>query len=134
MGITLFMIEEKIARLEEVRDANGALTDVWIRVDREALVKHGKQSMGKLLVRLQVPKSIADGEGARQFYEALTTPPASWDGELRDFVLSKRLVRLGFRPFVCYVLTIMFEAAARNCAAHDCDRGRKGGFERVSSD
>ena len=48
--------------------------------------------MGKLLVRLQVPKSIADGPGARAFYETLTTPPKAWDGDIRDFVLSKRLV------------------------------------------
>ncbi|KZV97669.1 hypothetical protein EXIGLDRAFT_730055 [Exidia glandulosa HHB12029] len=93
MGITLFMIEEKLAKLEEVRDADGKLTDLWIRVDREAVEKHGQQSMGKLLVRLQIPKSIADGDGARSFYAALTTPPQEWDGELRDFVLSRRLPR-----------------------------------------
>lgn len=98
MGITLFMIEEKLAKLEETRDADGKLTELFITVDRAAVAKHGTQSMGKLLVRLQVPKSIADGAGARAFYEALTTPPKSWDGDIRDFVMSKRLVRLHLPP------------------------------------
>jgi dipeptidyl-peptidase III len=32
MGITKFLIQEGIARLEEVRDASGALVDLYIRV------------------------------------------------------------------------------------------------------
>jgi len=32
MGITLFMIEEKLVSLEEVRDEHGALTDLTIKV------------------------------------------------------------------------------------------------------
>ncbi|KAH7107850.1 dipeptidyl-peptidase III [Auriculariales sp. MPI-PUGE-AT-0066] len=96
MGITLFMIKEKLASLEEVRDDKGVLTDLFIKVDRDAVHKHGTEVMGKLLVQLQVPKSIADGAGARSFYESLTTPPKVWDEEIRDFVMSKRLPRRKF--------------------------------------
>jgi len=32
MGITKFLIQEGIARLEEVRDEHGALADLYIRV------------------------------------------------------------------------------------------------------
>jgi len=52
--------------------------------------------MGRLLVQLQVPKSIADGPGARAFYEKLTAPPPEWEGEIRDFVIAKRLPRRKF--------------------------------------
>lgn len=32
MGITKFMIQQGLARLEEIRDGGGALTNVYIRV------------------------------------------------------------------------------------------------------
>ena len=50
--------------------------------------------MGKLLVELQVHKSTADAAGAKQFYTKLTDPLPGWEGEIRDLVLKKKLVRL----------------------------------------
>ena len=49
--------------------------------------------MGKLLLELQVRKSTADGEGAREYYEKLTNPLPGWEGELRDLVIAKKQVR-----------------------------------------
>ena len=63
------------------------------KVDREKVLSHGKAAAGKLLVELQVRKSTADGEGAREFYTQLTQPKESWKGEIRDLVLKKKLVR-----------------------------------------
>jgi dipeptidyl-peptidase III len=65
-------------------------------VDREKVLSLGQQRVGKLLVELQVRKSIADGEGAREYYEKLTNPLPGWDGELRDFVLAKKQVGVLF--------------------------------------
>ena len=62
-------------------------------MDRERILSHGQQSVGKLLIDLQVRKSTADGEGARDYYEKLTNPLPGWDGELRDLVLAKKQVR-----------------------------------------
>jgi dipeptidyl-peptidase-3 len=56
------------------------------------VLSHGKTVAGKLLVELQVRKSTADGAGAREFYTQLTTPLPGWEGEIRDFVLKKKLV------------------------------------------
>jgi len=93
MGITNFFIQEGLARVEEIRGKDGKLENVYIRVDREKILSLGQQSVGKLLVELQVRKSIADGEGAREYYEKLTNPLPGWDGELRDFVLAKKQPR-----------------------------------------
>ena len=57
------------------------------------MLKEGKAAAGKLLIELQVRKSTADGAGAREFYTELTTPFPGWDGEIRDLVLRKKLVR-----------------------------------------
>lgn len=51
--------------------------------------------MGRLLVNLQVRKSVADGEGAREFYEKLTTPRAGWAGEIRYVGASSRPCKRG---------------------------------------
>lgn len=59
-------------------------------------MSHGKAAAGELLVELQVRKSTADGEGARQFYTQLTQPKQGWEGEIRDMVLRKKLVRSPF--------------------------------------
>ena len=64
-----------------------------IQVDRDKVLKDGKGAAGKLLVELQVRKSTADGPGARDFYTNLTKPLDGWDGEIRDTVLRKKLVR-----------------------------------------
>lgn len=64
-----------------------------MRVDREKVLTEGRDAVGKLLVELQVRKSTADGAGARAFYTELTTPFPGWDGEIRDLVLRKKLVR-----------------------------------------
>lgn len=93
LGITQFLIKEGIARLEEVRDAAGKLENLYVRVDREQVLKRGRDVAGKLLIELQVRKSTADGAGAREFYTKLTTPLAGYDGEIRDIVLKKKQVR-----------------------------------------
>ena len=58
------------------------------------MLDHGKEVAGKLLIELQVRKSTADGEGARKFYDELTTPFAGWEGEIRDLVIKKKQVRI----------------------------------------
>jgi hypothetical protein len=62
------------------------------QVDREKVLSHGKEVVGKLLVDLQVRKSTADGAGARQFYTQLTTPLPGWDKDIREVVLRKKTV------------------------------------------
>ncbi|KZT61788.1 hypothetical protein CALCODRAFT_490689 [Calocera cornea HHB12733] len=93
MGLLLCMVEGGIARLEEIRSADGTLEDLVLRVDRHAVLSKGKDVFGKLLVDLQIRKSIADGEGARAFYEKLTNPPSTWLGDVRDLVISKKMPR-----------------------------------------
>ncbi|KIJ60992.1 hypothetical protein HYDPIDRAFT_116493 [Hydnomerulius pinastri MD-312] len=93
MGITSFMVKEGLVRLEEIRGADGTLENVYVRLDREKVLKDGKDIMGKLLLELQVRKSTADGAGAREFYAKLTTPLPGWDGEIRNIVLKKKLPR-----------------------------------------
>jgi dipeptidyl-peptidase-3 len=58
--------------------------------------------MGKLLVDLQVRKSTADAEGAKQFYEALTNPKPEWTGELRELVLFKKQVYTSLVQLACH--------------------------------
>ncbi|VDB82956.1 unnamed protein product [Peniophora sp. CBMAI 1063] len=96
LGITQHLIKGGIAKLEEVRDASGKLENVYVRVDRDAVLKRGKEVTGTLLVDLQVRKSTADGPGARAFYAELTTPLPGWDGEIRDIVLAKKQPRRQF--------------------------------------
>lgn len=93
LGISNYIIKAGIARLEEIRDADGKLQDIHIRVDRDKVLSQGKDIMGKLLVELQVRKSTADGAGAKTFYTELTTPLTGWDGEIRDMVIAKKLPR-----------------------------------------
>lgn len=96
LGITNFFIQEGLAELLEFRDASGKLEDVQIKLDREKVLKDGHAAIGRLLVDLQVRKSVADGEGARDFYEKLTTPRPGWAGEIRDVVLAKKQPRKVF--------------------------------------
>lgn len=114
LGITQHLIRSGIARLEEVRDANGNLENLYVRVcdrlddsansadlsnaqiDRESVLAKGKEAAGKLLIDLQIRKSTADGAGAREFYTNLTKPMPGWEGEIRNVVLRKKLVR--FNP------------------------------------
>ncbi|KAG6877715.1 hypothetical protein C0993_004810, partial [Termitomyces sp. T159_Od127] len=93
LGITQHLINSGIARLEEVRDADGQLENLYVRVDREKVLKEGKDAVGKLLVSLQVYKSTADGPGAREFYNKLTKPLPGWEGDIRNIVLRKKLPR-----------------------------------------
>ncbi|KAG8746386.1 hypothetical protein FRC10_005097 [Ceratobasidium sp. 414] len=92
LGITNFFIQEGLAELVEFRDAAGKLEDL----DRAKVLKDGHAAIGRLLVDLQVRKSTADGEGAREFYEKLTTPRPGWAGEIRDVVLAKKQPRKVF--------------------------------------
>ncbi|GAB1519793.1 hypothetical protein RhiTH_002863 [Rhizoctonia solani] len=96
LGITNYFIQEGLAELVEFRDAEGKLEDVHIKLDRDKVLKDGHAAMGRLLVELQIRKSIADGEGAREFYEKLTTPRPGWAGEIRDLVLAKKQPRKVF--------------------------------------
>ncbi|KAG5642191.1 hypothetical protein DXG03_003429 [Asterophora parasitica] len=93
LGITQHLINNGIARLEEIRDADGKLENLYVRVDREKVLKEGKDVVGNLLVNLQVLKSTADGAGAREFYNTLTTPLPGWEGDIRNIVLQKKLPR-----------------------------------------
>ncbi|KAI0699721.1 aflatoxin-detoxifizyme [Cytidiella melzeri] len=93
LGITQHLIRAGIASLEEVRRADGSLENVYVRVDREKVLKEGRAAAGKLLIDLQVRKSTADGAGAREFYTMLTTPLPGWEGELRNVVLAKKQPR-----------------------------------------
>jgi dipeptidyl-peptidase-3 len=93
LGITQFMIDSGLARLEEIRGADGKLENAFVRVDRGAVLTRGRDVAGKLLIELQVRKSTADGPGARTFYTSLTKPRAGWDGELRDLVIRKKQPR-----------------------------------------
>lgn len=69
------------------------LTARCVQVDKDKVLTHGREVAGKLLVELQVRKSTADGPGARKYYTELTTPLPGWEGEIRDLVLKKKLVR-----------------------------------------
>jgi len=93
MGIANFFIAEGLASLEEIRDKDGRLEDAYIHVDRQKVLTLGGQAVGKLLLELQVRKSTADGEGAREYYEKLTNPLPGWEGELRDLVIAKKQPR-----------------------------------------
>ncbi|KAK7039226.1 hypothetical protein VNI00_010131 [Paramarasmius palmivorus] len=93
LGITQFLMTNGIARLEEIRSSDGKLENVYVRVDRDAVLKKGKDVAGKLLIELQVRKSTADGAGARAFYAQLTKPLDGWEGEIRDLVLKKKQPR-----------------------------------------
>jgi len=96
MGITNFFIKEGLASLEEIRNEDGKLVDAYIHVDRQRILTRGAQIVSKLLLELQVRKSIADGEGAREYYKNLTNPLPSWEGELRDLVIAKKQPRTIF--------------------------------------
>ncbi|KAI6140944.1 aflatoxin-detoxifizyme [Pisolithus thermaeus] len=93
LGITTFMVNEGLVRLEEVRGSNGELENIYVRVDRERVLKEGQSIVGKLLLELQVRKSTADGPGARKYYTELTTPLPGWTGEIRDVVLKLKQPR-----------------------------------------
>ncbi|KAI6099116.1 peptidase family M49-domain-containing protein [Pisolithus sp. B1] len=93
LGITTFMVNEGLVRLEEVRGSNGELENIYVRVDRERVLKEGQSIVGKLLLELQVRKSTADGPGARKYYTDLTTPLPGWTGEIRDVVLKLKQPR-----------------------------------------
>ncbi|KZP11993.1 aflatoxin-detoxifizyme [Athelia psychrophila] len=90
LGITQCLIKEGVACLEEVRNSDGKLENIYIRVDRGKVLSRGKDVAGKLLIELQVRRSTADF-GAKQFYNTLTTPLPGWDGEIRDLVVKKKL-------------------------------------------
>ncbi|KLO18539.1 aflatoxin-detoxifizyme [Schizopora paradoxa] len=96
LGITQHLVKSGLAHLEEIKDASGALENVYIRVDREKVLTEGRDIVGKLLVDLQVRKSTADATGAREYYTTLTTPIEGWEGELRDLVLKKKQPRKQF--------------------------------------
>ncbi|KAG8958231.1 hypothetical protein FRC00_002926 [Tulasnella sp. 408] len=94
LGITNFLVSKGLAKVELIRSEDGStLENAYIRVDREKVLKEGKDTVAKLLVDLQVRKSTADGDGARSFYTDLTKPPSEWEGELRDLVLRKKQPR-----------------------------------------
>jgi len=93
LGITQYLIQSGIVRLEEVRDVNGKLENLYVRVDRSLVLSKGKSAVAKLLIDLQVRKSTADGKGSREFYSNLTKPIQGWEGEIRDIVLRKKLPR-----------------------------------------
>jgi len=93
LGITKFMEQGGLVKLEKVRDAQGNLENAYIKVDRQNVLQNGSKVMGELLRQLQIRRSVADGPGARAFYTDLTTPPKDWLTDLRDLVLRKKQPR-----------------------------------------
>ncbi|KAG8808231.1 hypothetical protein FRC17_004046, partial [Serendipita sp. 399] len=93
MGITNHLIENGIASVVKERDEKGTLIGAYVKVNREDVLNRGREVMGKLLVELQVRKSTADAQGAKEFYTSLTDPRSDWDDELRQLVLLKKLPR-----------------------------------------
>ncbi|KAJ7063296.1 aflatoxin-detoxifizyme [Mycena amicta] len=93
LGIMQHLLRSGLVKLEEVRGQDGALENLFVRVDRERVLAEGKQVMASLLIELQVRKSTADGTGARQYYTDLTTPMDVFTSEVRDLVLEKKLAR-----------------------------------------
>lgn len=51
------------------------------------------------MIELQVRKSTADATGSREYYNSLTKPIEGWEGEIRDMVLRKKLVRFDINHF-----------------------------------
>ncbi|KAH0839490.1 peptidase family M49-domain-containing protein [Lanmaoa asiatica] len=110
LGITKFMEQGGLAKIQTVHDANGNLENAYVKVclhwpcflrlldcspkvDRQNVLQNGSKVMGELLRQLQIRKSVADGPGARAFYTDLTTPPKEWVTNLRDLVLRKKQPR-----------------------------------------
>ncbi|GAA5906487.1 hypothetical protein JCM5296_003782 [Sporobolomyces johnsonii] len=94
LGITNWLIDHGLASIEEKVDpSTGELVDAYARVDRDAVLKRGKEVMGKLLLEIQVRKSTGDGPGATEFYKKLTKPSDHWVEKLRPLVLAKKLPR-----------------------------------------
>ncbi|GAA5980189.1 hypothetical protein JCM5350_000865 [Sporobolomyces pararoseus] len=93
LGITNWLIDNKIASVEFIRDDKNTLTDAFVRVDRQAVLSRSKEVMGKLLLEIQIRKSTGDRKSAEEFYDKLTRPTKEWVEELRPLVLSKKLPR-----------------------------------------
>ncbi|GAA5840612.1 hypothetical protein JCM5353_002086 [Sporobolomyces roseus] len=93
LGITNWLIQEKLASIEFVRSSSGELTDAFARVDRQAVLSRSKEVMGRLLLEIQTRKSTGDRAGAEAFYKKLTKPSQEWIEELRPLVLAKKLPR-----------------------------------------
>lgn len=110
MGITQHLVKSGIAWLEEIRGTDKDLENVYVRVDRAKVLSEGRSVAGKLLVDLQVRKSVADGAGARSFYQELTTPLPGWAGEIRDLVLKKKQVSSGQCPVYLVLILIFFSS------------------------
>ncbi|KNZ43808.1 dipeptidyl-peptidase III [Puccinia sorghi] len=129
LGITKWMIDHGLAQLEEVRaPETGTLEDAYIRVNKQMVLEKGKEIIGKLLIEMQIRKSIADGKGAEskltsilsQFYNELTTPPSQWEGELRDLVIRKKQARKIFvQPNTILVPSVDARSTPSN---NDCDQ------------
>ncbi|KAG0659062.1 hypothetical protein C6P46_005358 [Rhodotorula mucilaginosa] len=96
LGITNWMLDHGLGRVEYVEGKEGELVDAFVRLDRQAVLEKGKEVMGKLLVELQVRKSTGDGAGATEFYKKLTKPKDDWVSKLRPLVLAKKLPRKVF--------------------------------------
>jgi len=123
LGITKWMINHGLAQLEEVRaPETGTLEDAYIRVNKQMVLEKGKEIIGKLLVEMQIRKSIADGKGAEKFYNELTTPPSQvWEGELRDLVIRKKQARKIFvQPNTVLVPSV--DAGSAPSTNHDGDQ------------
>ncbi|KAK7014867.1 putative dipeptidyl peptidase [Favolaschia claudopus] len=92
LGIMQHMFRSGLVTLDEVRDKDGALENLFVRVDRSRVLSEGRAVMGKLLIELQVRKSTADGAGARQYYMELTNPTGSFTtSEVRNLVLPRKI-------------------------------------------
>ena len=102
------------------------------QVDRSLVLTKGKEAVAKLLIELQVRKSTADAKGSRGFYTNLTKPIQGWEGEIRDIVLRKKLVRFWYHPFISDINTILFLASQNIRPAEYSLRGWQSRLEGVS--
>lgn len=69
-------------------EADAASNTLLVHVDRDRVISHGKQSLGRMLLRLHMYRCTADAEACREYYEELSRV----DGEYltwRDIVVTK---------------------------------------------
>ncbi|KAJ7721691.1 aflatoxin-detoxifizyme [Mycena olivaceomarginata] len=110
LGIMQHLFRAGLVSLDEVRDKNGVLENLFVRVDRSRVLSEGKAVMGKLLVELQVRKSTADGAGAREYYTNLTSPMDPFTTPRNELTSFTRHARYSYSPTSSLMRTAMFNS------------------------
>ncbi|KAJ1558967.1 hypothetical protein HK405_012528, partial [Cladochytrium tenue] len=98
-GILRAMLSSGVARLEEERDAAGALADLSVRVDAGLIASAGREGVSAFLRDLHVFKATGDAGRGVAYYADRTGLPeperAAWE-ERRELVIRKRQPRKVF--------------------------------------